>query len=144
MFNGDFKEGLEQAVDITEKEVEVSVASFEILLQWLHLGRINVPKLSYEETVTYILEFARTADIYGVSGMENTMAAEIKLADMSERYKFKLGTLPRSISSLRQIFPTDIQFVRYWHVCVLWIICVVRTTSTCRKLKISRALLSIC
>ena len=56
----------------------VSIRSFEPLLQWLYLGRVNFGELTPEEAVTATIEFVRLADMCGVTGMESLMAERIK------------------------------------------------------------------
>lgn len=56
----------------------VSICSFKLLLQWLYLGRVNFGKLTPEEAVTATIEFARLADMCGVTSIESLMAKRIK------------------------------------------------------------------
>ena len=56
----------------------VTTRSFQMLLQWLYIGRVAFGELSSEEAITAILEFVRLADMCGVTGMESLMAAHIK------------------------------------------------------------------
>lgn len=63
---------------MTEIEDVVSVQSFKLLLQWLHLGRVFFGTLTPKETITAAIEFVRIADMCGVTGMETLMAEHIK------------------------------------------------------------------
>jgi len=82
LFEGGFKEGVEQSVDLMEVGDEVgefiTVRSLELLIQWLHIGRVVVGKISPRGEIDAIVEFVRLADMCGVTGMENTMAERIK------------------------------------------------------------------
>ena len=56
----------------------VSIQSFELLVQWLYLGRVIFGKSTPKETITATIEFVRFADMCGVTGMETLMAEHIK------------------------------------------------------------------
>jgi len=56
----------------------VSTRSFELLVQWLYLGRVIFGELKPEEAITATIEFVRFADMCGVTGMETLMAERIK------------------------------------------------------------------
>jgi hypothetical protein len=77
-FEGKFLEGEEQSTTLAEIDDVVSVRSFELLLQWLYLGRVVFGKLKPEDTITAAIEFVRIADMCGVTGMETLMAGHIK------------------------------------------------------------------
>lgn len=77
-FQGDFKEGKEQSTTLAEIDGVVSIRSFELLVQWLYLGRVNFGKLTPEEAIPATIEFARLVDMCGVTGMESLMAERIK------------------------------------------------------------------
>jgi len=77
-FEGGFREGEEQSITLTEIDDVVSIRSFELLVQWLYLGRVIFGKLTPEETITAAIEFVRFADMCGVTGMETLMAEHIK------------------------------------------------------------------
>jgi hypothetical protein len=68
---------------LEEIDGAVSVRSFELLTQWLYLGRVNFGELEAEEKVTAIIEFVRIADMCGVAGMESMMAKSIKSVIMA-------------------------------------------------------------
>lgn len=78
MFNGAFKEGEEQSVALEEIEGVVSVRGFQLLLQWLYLGRIIFDKEDPEDKISAIVELARFADMLGVSNMESPLAETIR------------------------------------------------------------------
>jgi BTB/POZ domain len=77
-FQGNFREGEEQSTTLAEIDGVVSVRSFELLAQWLYLGRVNFGGLTSEEAITATIEFVRFADMRGVTGMESMMAGRIK------------------------------------------------------------------
>lgn len=56
----------------------VSVRSFELLVQWLYLGRVNFDVLTPDEDISTTIEFSRLADMCGITGMESLMAERIK------------------------------------------------------------------
>lgn len=78
MFEGDFKEGIEQSTTLEEIDGVVSTRSLEMLVQWLYVGKIVCDKATSEETIAAILQFVRIADMCRVSGMEELMAERIK------------------------------------------------------------------
>lgn len=77
-FEGEFREGEEQSITLTEMDGVVSVRGFELLVQWLYLGRVIFGKSTPKETITAAIEFVRFADMCGVTGMETLMAEHIK------------------------------------------------------------------
>jgi hypothetical protein len=77
-FEGKFQEGEEQSTTLTEVDGVVSTRSFELLVQWLYLGRVIFSDLTPEEAITATIEFVRFADMCGVTGMECSMAERIK------------------------------------------------------------------
>ena len=78
MFKGDFKEGVEQSTTLEEIDGVVSTRSFEMLVKWLYVGKINIDEATSEETITASLEFVRLADMCRVFGMEKLIAGRIK------------------------------------------------------------------
>lgn len=78
MFEGGFREGHAQSTTLTEEEGVVTQRSFEMLVQWLYLGRVLFNESTPTESVTAILEFVRLADMCDVTGMEIVMAEHIK------------------------------------------------------------------
>lgn len=56
---------------LKEEEDIVSTRSFELLVQWLYVGRVIFDELPLEETVTTTIEFVRLADMCKVTGMES-------------------------------------------------------------------------
>lgn len=77
-FEGRFQEGEEQSTTLTEIDDVVSIRRFELLVQWLYLGRVNFGALAPEDAITATIEFIRFADMCGVTGMELLMAERIK------------------------------------------------------------------
>jgi hypothetical protein len=65
---------------VTLEEVDgvVSTRSFQMLAQWIWLGRVHFGKSTPEEDIAATLEFVRIADMCGVTGMESLMAERIK------------------------------------------------------------------
>lgn len=56
----------------------MSTRSFELLVQWIYLGRVIFGELDPSEAITASIEFARIADMCAVTGMESLMAERIK------------------------------------------------------------------
>jgi len=77
-FEGEFQEGRDQSTTLTEEEGVVTQRSFEMLIQWLYLGRVLFNESSPTESITAAIEFSRIADMFGVTGMESPMATHIK------------------------------------------------------------------
>jgi hypothetical protein len=63
---------------LAEIEGVVSTQSFELLIQWLYLGRVIFGDLAPEDAITATISFVRIADMCGVTGMEHLMANRIK------------------------------------------------------------------
>jgi hypothetical protein len=63
---------------LTKIDGVVSTQSFELLVQWIYLGRVIFGELKPEEVITATIEFVRFADMCGVTGMETLMAERIK------------------------------------------------------------------
>lgn len=82
-FNGAFKEGEEQSIVLKEIEGVVSSRSFELFLQWLYLGHIILGEENLEDKISAIVEFARFADMLGVTNLESELAEYIKTAVLS-------------------------------------------------------------
>jgi hypothetical protein len=78
MFDGDFKEGQENSAHLDLFEGVLSIRSFELLIQWMYVGRVIVAKLSPSEQIEALVEFARLADFCQVQGVEELMAERIK------------------------------------------------------------------
>ncbi|KFZ01459.1 hypothetical protein V500_00762 [Pseudogymnoascus sp. VKM F-4518 (FW-2643)] len=78
MFDGNFKEGVEQSTTLEEIDGVVSTRSFEMLVQWLYVSRVIFDEATSEETITAVLQFVRLADMCRVTGMEELMAGRIK------------------------------------------------------------------
>lgn len=79
MFEGDFQEGVSQTATMDEMEGAVSVSSFELLVQWLYIGRVTFKETSEEKKISSVIEFARIADMCRVTGMESSMAEQIRV-----------------------------------------------------------------
>ncbi|KAI9367343.1 hypothetical protein BJX61DRAFT_538144 [Aspergillus egyptiacus] len=63
MFDGNFKEGEEQSADLQEIEGVLLTRSFEILLQWMYLGRVLFEERSPTDRISAMIEFSRLADM---------------------------------------------------------------------------------
>ncbi|CZR58822.1 uncharacterized protein PAC_08714 [Phialocephala subalpina] len=77
-FEGGFQEGEEHSTTLTEIDGVVSTRSFELLVQWLYIGRVIFGELAPAEAITATIEFVRIADICQVTEMESLMAECIK------------------------------------------------------------------
>ena len=75
---GRFKEGEEKRAILEPVGGVVTTRSFQMLVQWLHQGRVVFPSLDPEEEITLALEFVRISDMCEVIGMEAKMADHIK------------------------------------------------------------------
>ena len=71
-------EGEEQSTTLTEIEDVLSLRSFELLVEWLHLGRIHYDVKKGEESITAAMEFVRLTDMFGITGMESLVTEHIK------------------------------------------------------------------
>ncbi|KAJ0418469.1 hypothetical protein BJY00DRAFT_324928 [Aspergillus carlsbadensis] len=63
MFEGQFKEAADQSAELAEVPGVVSNRSFELLLQWLYLGRFILADESPTDRITAMIELARLADM---------------------------------------------------------------------------------
>jgi hypothetical protein len=82
-FEGEFQEGQYQSTTLTEEEGVVTHRSFEMLIQWIYLGRVLYSESTPKEYISATIEFARLADMCGVTGMETLMAEHIKAIILS-------------------------------------------------------------
>lgn len=78
MFEGRFKEGEEQSTTLEEIYGVVTPRSFKMLVQWVCLGPVVFGECAPEVAITTAIEFARLADMCGITGMESLMAEHIK------------------------------------------------------------------
>lgn len=62
----------------TEEDDFVTQRSFEMLIQWLYLGRVVSKEPTPTENITAAIDFLRLADMCDVHGMESLMAEQIK------------------------------------------------------------------
>lgn len=69
---------------LEEEEDIVSTRSFELLVQWIYVGRVIFNELPPEEAITATIEFVRLADMCKVTGMESLMAERIKALIVGE------------------------------------------------------------
>jgi hypothetical protein len=63
---------------VEEIDGVVSTQSFQMLVQWVCLGRVVFGGSAPEEAITTAIEFTRLADMCGVTGMESLIAEHIK------------------------------------------------------------------
>ncbi len=88
MFDGPFKEGEEQSATLEEIDGVVTPRSFQMLVQWVCLGRVVFVESAPDVSITTAIEFARLADMCYITGMESTIAKHIKaiiLANQGEK-----------------------------------------------------------
>lgn len=78
MFEGPFKEGEEQSTTLEEIHGVVTPRSFQMLVQWVCLGRVVSRECAPDVAITTAIEFARLADMCRITGMESLMAEHIK------------------------------------------------------------------
>jgi hypothetical protein len=78
MFEGRFQEGEQQSTTLEEIEGVVSVQSFEMIIQWLYLGRVSFGEFTPEDAIAATVELLRFADMCGITGMEHDMVDRIK------------------------------------------------------------------
>ncbi|KAJ5977041.1 hypothetical protein N7501_000383 [Penicillium viridicatum] len=78
MFEGSFRESQEQTATLQEMEGVISVQSIEALLQWLYLRTIKFDLENSGEQLSAVIELARVADKYEITGIENQTAKYIK------------------------------------------------------------------
>jgi hypothetical protein len=78
MFEGPFMEGEEQATTLEAINGVVTPRSFQMLVQWVCLGRVVFRECAPDVAITTAIEFARLADMCRITGMESLMAEYIK------------------------------------------------------------------
>ena len=78
MFEGQFQEGEQQSTTLEEIEGVVSVQSFEMIIQWLYLGRLSFGEFTPEDAISAAVELLRFADMCGITGIEHDMVDKIK------------------------------------------------------------------
>ena len=83
-------------VQLDEEDGVVSVRSFELLVQWMYIGRVVFGDMSETELITAAIEFARIADLCDVTGMEAQVAEHIKVVVLASTtptfYEFDANT----------------------------------------------------
>ncbi|PWY79708.1 hypothetical protein BO70DRAFT_353422 [Aspergillus heteromorphus CBS 117.55] len=78
MFEGNFQEAKEQSATLEPIEGVVSERSFESLIEWMYLDRIQPPTSDPRTEISTAIEFARLADMCQVKGLESVLAERIK------------------------------------------------------------------
>jgi hypothetical protein len=76
-FNGDFKEGVEQAMEFKE----CSKATFEFAIQWIYTGQAAVPDAlatKKNEILSLLIEFLRLADRIDLLGPFHSIVQRVK------------------------------------------------------------------
>lgn len=80
-----FKEREEQSVTMEEIVGVVSTKSFQLLVQWICLGRIVFEESVPKDDIATAIEFARLADMCGITGVESPIAEHIKPTIIANR-----------------------------------------------------------
>jgi hypothetical protein len=75
---GHFKEGEEQSTNLEEIDGVVTARSFKMLVQWVCLGWIVFGECEPDVAITTAIEFARLADMCGITCVESFVAERIK------------------------------------------------------------------
>lgn len=99
MFEGNFAEGEQQVATLEEVEGVVSVRSFEALIQWIYLRKVQFDSKGPEDQISATIELVRLADMCSITGMETQMAQYIKdilVANPDPRSK---GSLVRHVDT---------------------------------------------
>jgi len=78
MFEGHFKEGEEQSTTLEEINGVVTPRSFQMLVQWVCLGRVVFRKCPPDVAITTAIEFTRLADMCGITSVESLMSKHIE------------------------------------------------------------------
>ena len=78
MFEGPFREGEEHSTTLEEINGVVTPRSFQMLAQWVCLGRVVFTECTPDIGITTAIEFARLADMCRITGVESLMAKRIK------------------------------------------------------------------
>ena len=98
MFEGPFREGEEQSTTLEEINGVVTPQSFQMLIQWVCLGRVVFRECAPDLAITMAIEFARLADMCRITGMESLMGIS-KLSF----YQIQLQRTRRDLVGERQI-----------------------------------------
>jgi hypothetical protein len=80
-----FQEGAELSTTLEEIDGVVSTRSFEMLVQWVCQNRIVFGDLPPAEMIAASIEFARLADMVGLTGVESMMAEHIRQVILAHR-----------------------------------------------------------
>ena len=95
-------------MNLQEEEGIVSTRSFNLLVQWMYIGRVIFDDLPPEEAITATIEFARLADMCGIKGMEHSMAEHIKSVLLAGRPPSTKARRKKSDTSSRYFTPKHI------------------------------------
>ena len=110
MFEGNFKEADGNSATLKEIDGVLSTQSFEMLVQWVCLGRIEYGDTSPTDALTLSIEFARLTDMYMITGANHLMAERMKtiiLADAKlHKYDHDYGG----------VFGTNVLCVKTHHI----------------------------
>jgi len=88
-----FQEGAEQSATLEEIDGVVSNRSFEMLMQWICLGRIVFGDSSPTEAIDLSIEFARLADMCNITGVDSFTAEHVKGVILSDAPRHKRDPL---------------------------------------------------
>lgn len=80
MLSGNFKEAEDQSAELNEIAGVVSNRSFELVLQLLYIGQVNRGAESPPSWISSMIEFARLADMLGISNVGSCAANSIRKA----------------------------------------------------------------
>ncbi|KAH7378139.1 hypothetical protein BKA64DRAFT_250384 [Cadophora sp. MPI-SDFR-AT-0126] len=80
-----FQEGAELSTTMEEIDGVVSTRSFEMLVQWLCQNRIVFGDLPPAEMIAASIEFARLADMVGLTGVVSMTAEHIRQVILANR-----------------------------------------------------------
>lgn len=78
MFEGNFLEGEHQSATLAEIDDVLSVQSFELISQWLYLGRVNFGSLVAEDAISAAVKLLRLADMWSITALEHDVVDWIK------------------------------------------------------------------
>ncbi|PYH90921.1 hypothetical protein BO71DRAFT_433400 [Aspergillus ellipticus CBS 707.79] len=79
LFEGAFQEAKEQSAVLEPIERVLSEQNFELLIKYLYLGQVKLPKTGSPTTdISTAIQFARLADMYQVDGLQEFVAKKIR------------------------------------------------------------------
>lgn len=78
-------EAAELSIILEEIDGMASTRSFEMLVQWVCHNRIVFGDLPPVELIAVLIEFARLADMFGLTGLESSMAEHIRQTILTDK-----------------------------------------------------------